>query len=549
MGADELLFVPLGGAGEIGMNMSLYGYRDRWLMVDMGISFGDDTTPGVDVMTPDPAFVLEILDRLDGLVITHAHEDHLGGVPYLWHRIGCPVYATPFACGLLRRKLDDAGLLDQVSLTEVPPGGGVDVGPFSIDFISAAHSIPEAHILAIRTGLGTVVHATDWKIDPDPLVGPRTDEDALRAVGDSGVLALVCDSTNVFVDGSAGSEADLRKSLIEIIGKCSGRVAVASFASNVARVDTVNQAARATGRNPALVGRSLWRMHDIARDCGYLTDIEPFVVEEEIGFLPPEKVLMAVTGSQGEPRAALSRIAGGGHPAVALEEGDTVIFSSREIPGNELAIGKVQNRLARLGVEVITEQDGFVHVSGHPGREELVQLYEWLSPQTLVPIHGELRHLQEQVRLARSCGIPHTAIAENGAMLRFTGNGAEVVDHVEVGRLAVDGNRLVPITGNIIKERNRLRFNGAAVATVVLDKKGKLLGDPQLSVQGVLDDYEEDDTWEETVDAIIDAVNDLSAARRRDDDAVSQAARSAVRRSLKDSIGKRPVTDIHVVRV
>ena len=549
MTSDELLFVPLGGAGEIGMNMSLYGYQDRWLMIDMGIAFGDDTTPGIDVMTPDPAFVLENLDRLDGLVITHAHEDHLGAVPYLWRKIRCPIYATPFACGLLRRKLEEADLLDKIDLTEVPVGGCADIGPFSVDFVPAAHSIPEANILAIRCGAGTVIHATDWKIDPEPLVGPRTDEKSLREIGDAGVLALVCDSTNVFVDGEAGSEAELQKSLIEIIGNCEGRVAVASFASNVARVATINKAAVETTRNPSLVGRSLWRILDISRECGYLSDIEPFVPESEIGFLPREKVLMGVTGSQGEPRSALARIASGSHPNVTLEPGDTVIFSSREIPGNELAIGKVQNQLARLGVNLLTEQDGFVHVSGHPARGELMQLYDWIRPQILVPIHGELRHLQEQKRLADTCQIPHTPIAENGTLLRISDRGAEVVDHVSTGRLGVDGNRLVPANGTVIRERNRIRYNGAAVATIVLDGKGRLLADPQLTVQGVLEDASEDDTWEETVDAIIDALNDLSPGDRRNDDTVAETARVAVRRSLRDSIGKRPVTDVHVVRV
>lgn len=548
MTAQELLFVPLGGAGEIGMNMSLYGYDDRWLMIDMGISFGDDSTPGIDVMTPDPAFVLENLDRLEGLVITHAHEDHLGAVPYLWRKIRCPIYATPFACGLLRRKLEDSGLLSEIDLIEIPVGGGFEKGPFKVDLISAAHSVPEANFLAIRTGAGLVIHATDWKLDPEPLVGRPTDEAALRALGDEGVLALICDSTNVFVDGQTGSEGALRKSLVEIIGKCTGRVAVASFASNVARVATINHAAIETGRNPSMVGRSLWRSVDIARECGYLEDIEPFVPESEIRFIPPDKVLMAVTGSQGEPRSALSRIADGSHQSVSLEAGDTVIFSSREIPGNELSIGKVQNQLARMGVKVMTEHDGFVHVSGHPGRKELMELYQWIRPEILVPVHGELRHLQEHERLARKCQIPHAAIAENGTMLRLSASGAEPIDHVETGRLAVDGNRLVPVGGTIIRERNRLRINGAAVATVVVDEDGKLVGDPQLTVQGVLDDSE-DESWEFAVDAIVDAVNDLPRKKRQDDDEIAEAARIAVRRSLRETIGKRPVTDVHVVRI
>ncbi|CAN0481345.1 unnamed protein product, partial [Discosporangium mesarthrocarpum] len=332
-------------------------------------------------------------------------------------------------------------MLNEVDLIEVPVGGGFKAGPFSVDLVPAAHSIPEANILAIRTGAGLVVHATDWKLDPEPLVGKPTDEAALRALGDEGVMALICDSTNVFVDGEAGSEAVLRKSLVEIIGNCTGRVALATFASNVARVATINHAAVETGRNPTLVGRSLWRSVDISRECGYLEDIEPFVPESEIRYIPPDKVLMGVTGSQGEPRSALSRIADGSHQSVSLEAGDTVIFSSREIPGNELSIGKVQNQLVRKGVKVLTEHDGFVHVSGHPGRSELMRMYQWLRPQMLVPVHGELRHLQEQERFARECQIPHTAIAENGTMLRIANNRIEAVDHVETGRLAVDGNR------------------------------------------------------------------------------------------------------------
>ena len=540
-----LKFVPLGGAGEIGMNMALYACGDDWLMVDMGIAFGDDTTPGIDVMTPDPAFARDLGGRLLGLLLTHAHEDHLGAVPHLWPQIGCPVYATPFAGGLLRRKLREAGL--RIPLTEVPVGGGIELGPFRVSWIPAAHSVPEGNILALRTPLGTVVHATDWKIDPDPVVGRRTDEAALQALGREGVLALVCDSTNAFVEGSAGSEAALRGSLIEIVSRCDGRVAVVSFASNLARIVTVARAAEECGRRAALVGRSLHRIAEIGRECGYLDDA--FLGPREAAALPARDVLMAVTGSQGEPGAALSRIAAGSHPEIALEKGDTVIFSSREIPGNERAIGRVQNRLARLGVDIVTERDGFVHVSGHPGREELVQMYRWLKPRLLVPVHGEVRHLQEHVRLAQNCGIPHAVVAENGTMLRFGEDGAEEAGRVETGRLAVDGNRLVPLAGNLVRERNRLRVNGSATATVVLDDRGNLLADPRLSVQGVLDDADTRETRRDAVDAIVDAVNDLPMHRRHDDEVVMTAARNAVRRSLFRNVGKRPVTDVHVVRV
>ena len=545
---DEILLVPLGGAGEIGMNLNLYCYRGRWLMVDLGVAFGDDRTPGVDVMVPDPTFIVDRMDKVEGLVLTHAHEDHLGAVPYLWKILRCPIYATPFACALLRRKLADDRIEHELALTEVPVGGEIQAGPFNVKFISAAHSIPEANILAIRTDGGTVVHATDWKLDPDPLVGVVTDEDALRRLGDDGVLAMVCDSTNVFVPDTSGSEAALRKSLIDVIKRCERRVAVASFASNVARMETVAAAAAATGRHAALVGRSLRRVYDSAREAGYLADIEPFLTEEEAAYLPPENVLMCVTGSQGEPRSALARIASDDHPNIVLDEGDVVIFSSRMIPGNELAIGRLQNQLVRLGVEIITEEDDFVHVSGHPARGELTKMYQWVRPDVLVPIHGEARHLYEQAALAEECQIAHTVVAENGAVVKLGPGAPDIVDDVPAGRLAVDGNRLIPVDGSILRTRQRMRFGGAAVATVVVDRKGNLVADPKLTVHGLIDG-EDDDVRATAIDAIADAVEGLSKTARRDDEEVAEATRIAVRRALRDAVGKRPVTDVHVVRL
>jgi len=546
----ELVFIPLGGAGEIGMNLSLYGYDGRFLMVDCGITFADERAPGVDVLVPDPAFIAARAGALDGIVLTHAHEDHLGAVAYLWEKLRCPVYATPFAGGLLRQKLVDAGLEGRVPLREVPCGGGVDVGPFTVSFIPLAHSIPETHALAIRTAAGTVLHASDWKLDPAPLIGPVTDEAALRRVGADGVIALVCDSTNVMVDGHTGSEGALRDSLIEVVGRCRERVAATCFASNIARIETFIRAAQANDRHVALVGRSLWKLTEIARDCGYLADCPDFIDSYDIGHLPRDKVLMVVTGSQGEPRAALSRIASDDHPDVALEAGDTVIFSSREIPGNERAIGRVHNALARRGVEVITERDGFVHVSGHPARDELKTLYGWVDPPLLVPIHGEMRHLSEHLRFARECGIPNAVMAENGAVLRLHPGPAEIVDHVETGRLAVDGKRLVPVEGEILRARRRVGFNGAAVATLVLDRKGALRDDPQVFLPGLLDGMDEDTgILDEICDAIEDAVAALPPKRRRDDEEVAEAARRAVRRVARARLGRRPATQIHVVRV
>lgn len=546
--ANELIFLPLGGAGEIGMNLNLYGYDGRWLMVDLGVSFGDDRTPGVDIMVPDPTFIADRHKALDGLVITHGHEDHLGAVAYLWKKLQCPVYASPFACALLRRKFEEADIADKVPLHEVPVGGRVDVGAFNVEFVRAAHSIPEAQILAIRNPVGTIVHATDWKLDPEPLVGMPTDEVALKKLGDEGVLALVCDSTNVFVSGQTGSEAELRKSLTEIIGRCEGRVALAGFASNAARMESVAVAAEAVGRHPALIGRSMHRIYDAARECGYLKGIE-FLDEVEASYLPPEKVVLYVTGSQGEPRAALSRIAANDHPNIVLEEGDVAIFSSRMIPGNELAIGRLQNQLARLGVEVITEDDDFVHVSGHPARSELTSLYQWIRPQLLVPIHGEARHLFEQAALAEECQIPNTVVAENGAMVRIGPGTPDIVDDVTAGRWAIDGKRMIPVDGAVLRMRQRMKFGGTAVATVALDKKGRLIGDPQLTVHGLIDGDGEDRIRSTIVDAIADAIEDLPLSARKTDSEVAEAARIAVRRTLRDVVGKRPVTDIHVVRM
>ena len=547
---QELLFLPLGGAGEIGMNMSLYGFNGSWIMVDCGITFGDDRTPGVDVMVPDIRFLEEIGDGLLGIVLTHAHEDHLGAVPYLWDKIGCPVYATPFASGLLRRKLSEVGLEARVPLREIPCGGGVEIGPFDIEFIPLAHSIPETQALAIRTPVGRILHATDWKLDSAPLLGPVTDEAALRRVGDEGLIALMCDSTNVLVDGSSGSEGPLRDSLADIVGRCRNRVAIACFASNVARMESCVTAANKAGRHVGLVGRSLWRMNDVARSCGYLKDCPDFLDVDEIDYLPREEILLIVTGSQGESRAALSRIASGDHRDVQLEKGDTVIFSSKEIPGNERAIGRVQNQLAKLGVEIITEREDFVHVSGHPAREELKTFYDWVKPPLLVPIHGESRHLFEHLKFARSCGIPDAVMAENGSILRLYPGPAEIIDEVASGRFAVDGKRLIPVDGGVLRARRRMGFGGVAIATIVIDRKGKLHEDPQLSVPGLIDGVDADlEVKEIAITAIADAVEDLSSRARDDDEEVTSASIRAIRRVFRDELGRRPLAEVHVVRL
>ena len=548
--SDELVFLPLGGCGEIGMNLGLYGYDGSWLMVDCGVTFGDDLTPGVDVMVPDPAFLIENIDKLVGLVVTHAHEDHLGGIPYLWRQLNCPVFATPFAAGLLRRKLPETGLDGAVPITEVEPGGNFSVGPFDISLVNLAHSVPETQALAISTSLGTVLHVTDWKLDPEPLVGPATDEEALRTIGDDGVLALMCDSTNVFVDGRTGSEGPLRNSLIDVVQNCKNRVAIACFASNVARMESAIRVAEATGRRVALVGRSLWRIAEIAKECGYLENCPEFVDARDIGYLPRDEVLMLVTGSQGESRAALARIAADDHPEISLSEGDAVIFSSREIPGNERAIGRLKNQLARLNVEVINERDAFVHVSGHPAREELQELYEWVKPPMLVPIHGEARHLIEHCKFARENGIPVTAMAENGEILRLAPGEPKILAQVQSGRYAVDGRRLVPVEGDVVRARRRMTFSGVAVITVVLDEDGELIKTPQLSAPGIVDSIGEDVVMhEEAISAIVDAVSSMSRRQRFLDDKLESVVSRAARRVFRAETGKRPIVQVHVVRI
>ena len=548
-GNKDLVFLPLGGAGEIGMNLNLLGHAGKWLMLDLGVSFGDDTSPGIEVIMPDPQFIVGLRDNLVGLVLTHAHEDHIGAVQYLWSRLRCPMYATPFTASVLRRKLREVGLEDRAPITEVPPSGTFELGPFGIELITLTHSIPEPNAVVIRTAAGNVLHTGDWKFDPDPLIGPVSDEAALRRIGDEGVLALVGDSTNVFREGTSGSEAEVRESLIELVGKYDTRIAIGCFASNVARLETIAAAAEANGRHAALIGRSLWRIYDAARENGYLTDIPKFLTEHEAGFLPRDKVLLACTGSQGEPRAALTKIATGGHPEIVLEAGDVAIFSSRIIPGNEKAIGRLHNALVGLGVEVISEKDHFIHVSGHPARDELTHMYQLTRPRIAVPVHGETRHLIEHADLARRCQVPEAVVVGNGQAVRLAPGSAEIVAEVPSGRLAVDGSVLVPIEGPALAERKRLMWNGMAVATIVLNGQGGLVADPQITLQGIADDPAIEDLRGMIADAIEDAVEGLPAARRRSDEEVGEAARRAVRRTLRELRGKRPPTEVHVVRV
>lgn len=545
----ELVFLPLGGVGEIGMNLGLYGYDGKWLMVDLGITFGDETTPGIEVFMPDPSFIVERRKDLLGIVITHGHEDHLGAVAHLWPQLRCPVYATGFSASLLKNKLQEAGLTGEVEIRRVNQGETASIGPFSVEWVAQTHSIPEPNSLAIKTPLGTVIHTGDWKFDPAPMVGSVANTARLEALGDEGVLAVIGDSTNVFNKGATASESAVRDSLIELFGHYKKRIAVACFATNVARVESIAVAAMAHDRHVALAGRSLWKIDKAARENGYLKDIPPFLDEDDAAHLPEDKVLYICTGSQGEPRAAMARIASDNHPHVTLTRGDVAIFSSRVIPGNEKDIFKLQNMLSRQGVEVVTEKDHFVHVSGHPGREDMTRLYALLRPQIAVPVHGEQRHLQEHAELARLCQVPQQAVIGNGDMLKLAPGAVEIVNVVQTGRLAIDGTRLISADSVLLKDRNRMVFNGSAVVTVVFDRTGKMLGDPQITAIGLLDTEHEAEEHEAVVDAIKEAVAELPASARRDDEVTREAVRLAVRRHLKKSHGKKPLTDIHLVRV
>ncbi len=546
---DELAFLALGGVGEIGMNLSLYGYAGRWLMVDCGISFADDTLPGVDVIMPDPGFIADRAGALAGLVVTHAHEDHIGAIPYLWPRLRCPVYATPFTAAVLRQKLIEANLEHEVPVTEVPMSGRFTVGPFEVELVTLTHSIPEPNAVVLRTPLGTVLHTGDWKFDPDPLVGARSDMARLRQLGDEGVLAMICDSTNALRPGEAGSEADVRRSLIDLVGRCRQRVVVACFASNVARLQSAAAAAAAHDRHAALVGRSLWRIDHAARETGYLEQVPPFLTDEEAAYLPREKVVLICTGSQGEPRSALSRIADDDHPEIMLEPGDTVIFSSRVIPGNERAIGRLQNRLAALGVEIITEQDHLIHVSGHPAQDELTRMYQMVRPQIAVPVHGETRHLMAQARLAEQCQVPQALVTRNGEVVRLAPGPAAVLGEVPTGRLVVDGKHLLPVGSEALRSRQKMTFNGAALATIVVDRDGRLQAPPQVTVHGLGDEAEDAALTGELRQRVAQAIEELEPRARRDDAALREAARLAVRRSLRAWHGKKPVTEVHLVRI
>lgn len=550
----ELVFLPLGGCEEIGMNLNAYGYGPahdrRWIIADVGVTFGGLDTPGVDIITADPEFLED--EKIEAIFFTHAHEDHIGAAGLLWPRIKAPMYATPFTAELTRAKLIERGV-DEKQLKTIALGTTVEAGPFSVEYVPMTHSIPEMNGLAIRTPLGLVFHTGDWKIDAEPQVGEDMAMARLEALGDEGVVAMICDSTNVFEEGEAGSEGAVRKALTTLVAKQTGKVAVTTFASNVARVETAILAAEAAGRRVCLVGRSMHKVTNAAKVAGLLKGVQDFVDEEEAGFFPPDNILYLCTGSQGEPRAALGRIARGEHRHVTLGAKDTVIFSSRTIPGNEQGIFDMQNQLADKGVALITPKmlKEPIHVSGHPCRDELRRMYQWIRPEISVPVHGERRHTLEHAKYARSLQIGQAVAPKNGDMVRLAPGKAKIIDNVPAGRLHLDGNALVPAGSAGMNERKKMSWAGAVTVALVLDGNGRAVDGPLCTARG----FSEADGGpaDELLD-ILDGVAEKALAKmklrsREQDDLVETEVGRAVRKACEKLTGRKPLMDVIVLRV
>ncbi len=551
---QELVFAPLGGVGEIGMNLSIYGLGDQrkrsWLAVDLGVSFAtEDHLPGVDLILPDIRYLVEERKNLVGLVLTHAHEDHYGAVLELWPKLKVPVFATPFTAALLAAKRASEPGAPEIPVTIIPVGGRFKAGPFDIELVTMAHSIPESNALIIRTPFGTVLHTGDWKIDLTPVLNDRTDEKKLRALGEEGCLAIIGDSTNAVREGRSPSEADVAKTIAELVKNARGRVAVTTFASNVGRLRSVAAAARAADREVVVVGRAMDRVIQVARETGYWNDMPEVRPVDAYGYLPPNKVVALCTGSQGEPRAALARIAEDQHPDVTLSRGDLVIYSARTIPGNEKGVGRVINGLINQGIQVITDRTHLVHVSGHPRRAELEELIGWVKPAILVPVHGEALHLSEHAALARKCGVKQVIQVRNGDLLRLAPD-ARVIDEVPAGRVYKDGTLLVEADSRTVADRKRLSFSGVVSIALAITDKGVLAADPELDLIGIPERDRAGASLEEAVyDAVIETFESLPRKRRSDPDAVAESIRRAVRSKLSQRWGKKPMCHVHVLTV
>lgn len=552
MDKDAIYFVPLGGCGVFGANMSLYGYQGKWIMVDCGMGFADDTMPGVDVLLPSIQFAQQLGEDLLGIILTHGHEDHIGAIGHHWPKLRVPMYATPFTAELIKEKGAEHHWDNQVKLHVVPLQGHVDIGPFGIDFIRMAHSIPESNALAIEAkGLGTVLHTGDWKIDPAPMEGEMTDGDALQKLGDRGVMAMMCDSTNAMVPGHSPSEKIVSEGLKTVIGEFHDGIILTCFASNVTRFRSIYEAAAANGRQVCLVGRSMLKIDEAARKTGYLKGIPPFLTRDTVGAIPSSKLVYICTGSQGEPRAAMAKIANDDHPFVEVMPDDVVVFSSRDIPGNMPAIERMRNKLIAAGVNVVTPHDAPVHASGHPYRDELKQMYKWVRPRIAIPVHGEAMQMEKNASLAEECGVRETLVPVNGNIIRISHDGAEIVGEAPNGMLAVEGNRLVAIDHEAILTRKRMMFNGSAVVTVVIDSHGKLVAEPKLTALGLLDENSDLDAQyiEDVIRDVKNVIKNMPKEERGIDAVVSETVRVTVRRFFNERFDRKPQTRVHLVRI
>lgn len=544
---DEILFLPLGGSGEIGMNLNLYGHDGKWLIVDCGVTFGDPVYKSVDVAMPDISSIEDSIDSLSGLLLTHAHEDHIGAVHHLWPYLKCPIYATDFAAEVLIRKLKDVGLEKDVDINIIKIDSKIEIGPFNIEIISMSHSIIEPSSALISTKAGTIFHTGDWKIDYNPQLGEGINKKRLKQLSNENILAMICDSTNVLVEGTSGSEEDVIKPLTRIIKDCKGKVIVSTFASNVTRLNTLSKIAHSLGRSVALVGLSMWRMVEIAKSCGYLSDLPAFVSERDIKNIDDDKILIICTGSQGEPRGALNRIANGSHRDVSISNGDTVIFSSRVIPGNEVGISEMQNKLSDLGVDIIeSNKDSLIHVSGHPAKEELSQMYSWVKPKSLVAVHGETRHINSHVKFALEQQISNALPGRNGSLIQLAPGDPRFIGELEYGRLIVDGNDLITRNSEVLKHRHKMMYNGSVHVVLFINSDYSLVTEPNIMAVGLAEIIDDDNPEDFIKDFVCEDIRSYHKSKKFDKNYVEESMTLALKRSIKVQYMKKPLLKLEI---
>ena len=554
MNKEEFIFCPLGGSGEIGMNMNLFAYgkpeNRKWIIVDIGVTFADDTIPGIDLIYPDPGFIIDKKKDLLGLVLTHAHEDHIGAIAHIWPKLLCNIYATPFTSVLIKEKFKEKKIDLGNKLKVVELNGNITLGPFNIDFVTLTHSILEPNGLSIETPSGTVLHTGDWKIDPNPLIGEKIDEDKLKKIGSKGILTMICDSTNVFNPGRAGSESDVRTSLLKVMEGKTKRIIVTSFASNVARMETVFYCAEKTGRQICLVGRSMHRIYKAAKQCGYLQNVIDPIEPRDAKNIDRKKIVYLCTGSQGEPNGAMMRISNYSHPDIILEEKDTVIFSSKIIPGNEKKLFKLHNQLVKNGIEVVSEENEFVHVSGHPNRDDLKDMYNFVKPQSVIPVHGEHRHMIEHINFAKEMQVPYPVQVENGDIVQlYPGQKPKVVDKAPVGRMYVDGKISVNEDAQSVKERIHIANNGFLEITILINDSGLIIRNPIISFRGIPTNSDGSNFIFDLEDKIKITCKTYSLKNRKQEQNLIEALKSNCRKTVKDKTGKRPYTNVNLVRI